>query len=69
MTEPLNLQTNVVIQHTVPRFLLRNFSSTGREKHRRLHAFDKATGLSYATTGFKPKCNQNQFINFDENNN
>jgi hypothetical protein len=46
MAEPLNLQKNVVKQHTVPHFLLRNFSSTGRGKHRRLHAFDKAINLS-----------------------
>lgn len=50
MADPLNLQTDVVRQHTVPRFLLKHFSAPGKGKRRRLHAFDKARGGSYATT-------------------
>lgn len=31
-------------------FLLKHFSAPGKGKRRRLHAFDKARGGSYATT-------------------
>lgn len=50
MAEPVNLQTDVVRQHTVPRFLLKHFSTPGKGKRHRLYAFDKATGRAYATT-------------------
>ncbi|HBZ3370755.1 TPA: hypothetical protein MG630_18910 [Klebsiella pneumoniae] len=50
MTEPLNLRTDVVRQHTVPRFLLKHFSKPVKGKRQRLHAFDKAAGRAYATT-------------------
>ncbi|WP_083196376.1 DUF4238 domain-containing protein [Serratia sp. 14-2641] len=65
MAEPLNLQTDVVRQHTVPRFLLRHFSAPGKGKRRRLHAFDKATGRAYATTPDDATV-RNTFYNLDD---
>ena len=50
MADPVNLQTDVVRQHTVPRFLLKHFSTPGKGKRQRLYAFDKAAGRAYATT-------------------
>ena len=50
MADPFNLQTDVVRQHTVPRFLLKHFSTPGKGKRQRLYAFDKAAGRAYATT-------------------
>lgn len=50
MADPVNLQTDVVRQHTVPRFLLKHFSTPGKGKRHRLYAFDKAAGRAYATT-------------------
>ncbi|WP_174868733.1 DUF4238 domain-containing protein [Pectobacterium polaris] len=64
MVEQLNLQTDVVRQHTVPRFLLKHFSATGKGKRRRLHAFDKATGHAYATTPDDATV-RNTFYNLD----
>lgn len=65
MTESLSLQTDVVRQHTVPRFLLRHFSATGKGKRQRLHAFDKATGRTYATTPDDATV-RNTFYNLDD---
>lgn len=64
MTDPLNLQTDVVRQHTVPRFLLEHFSAPGKGKYRLLHAYDKANGRSYST---KPEdaTVRNTFYNLD----
>lgn len=64
MADPLNLQTDVVRQHTVPRFLLKHFSAPGKGKRRRLHAFDKARGGSYATTPDDATV-RNTFYNLD----
>ncbi|MGV6482058.1 DUF4238 domain-containing protein [Pantoea agglomerans] len=50
MSNFLDLKTDVVRQHTVPRFLLKHFSASGKGKRRRLHAFDKANGRAYGTT-------------------
>lgn len=50
MSNFLDLKTDVVRQHTVPRFLLKHFSAPGKGKRRRLHAFDKAGGRAYSTT-------------------
>ncbi|HCN5775217.1 TPA: DUF4238 domain-containing protein, partial [Escherichia coli] len=50
MADSVNLQTDVVRQHTVPRFLLKHFSTPGKGKRQRLYAFDKAAGRAYATT-------------------
>ncbi len=44
MADSVNLQTDVVRQHTVPRFLLKHFSTPGKGKRQRLYAFDKAAG-------------------------
>ncbi|MFN1149552.1 DUF4238 domain-containing protein [Serratia liquefaciens] len=65
MADPLSLQTDVVRQHTVPRFLLSHFSAPGKGKRRRLHAFDKATGRSYATTPDDATV-RNTFYNLDD---
>jgi hypothetical protein len=64
MADPLNLQTDVVRQHTVPRFLLKHFSAPGKGKRRRLHAFDKARRGSYATTPDDATV-RNTFYNLD----
>ncbi len=40
MTEPLNLRTDVVRQHTVPRFLLKHFSKPVKGKRQRLQGFE-----------------------------
>ncbi|HDX7312495.1 TPA: DUF4238 domain-containing protein, partial [Escherichia coli] len=64
MTEPLNLRTDVVRQHTVPRFLLKHFSKPVKGKRQRLHAFDKAAGRAYATTPDDATV-RNTFYNFD----
>lgn len=64
MAEPVNLQTDVVRQHTVPRFLLKHFSTPGKGKRQRLYAFDKATGRSYATTPDDATV-RNTFYNLD----
>lgn len=64
MAEPINLQTDVVRQHTVPRFLLKHFSSPGKGKRQRLYAFDKAAGRAYATTPDDATV-RNTFYNLD----
>ncbi|VAQ96851.1 Uncharacterised protein [Klebsiella pneumoniae] len=64
MADTLNLQTDVVRQHTVPRFLLTHFSAPGKGKRRRLHAFDKARGSSYPTTPDDATV-RNTFYNLD----
>ncbi|MEH4661135.1 DUF4238 domain-containing protein [Phytobacter diazotrophicus] len=64
MAEPLNLQTDVVRQHTVPRFLLKHFSTPVKGKRLRLYAFDKATGRPYATTPDDATV-RNTFYNLD----
>ncbi|MBJ9201384.1 DUF4238 domain-containing protein [Citrobacter freundii] len=65
MAERLNLQTDVVRQHTVPRFLLRHFSTPARGKRLRLYAFDKAAGRAYATTPDDATV-RNTFYNLDD---
>ncbi|GKX46631.1 DUF4238 domain-containing protein [Pectobacterium carotovorum] len=64
MVEPLNLQTDVVRQHTVPRFLLKHFSTPVKGKRLRLYAFDKAAGRPYATTPDDATV-RNTFYNLD----
>lgn len=64
MVEPLNLQTDVVRQHTVPRFLLKHFSTPVKGKRLRLYAFDKAAGRAYATTPDDATV-RNTFYNLD----
>ncbi|MEN4874139.1 DUF4238 domain-containing protein [Kosakonia cowanii] len=64
MAEPFNLQTDVVRQHTVPRFLLKHFSTPGKGKRHRLYAFDKAAGRAYATTPDDATV-RNTFYNLD----
>ncbi|BEN33189.1 TPA: DUF4238 domain-containing protein [Serratia marcescens] len=64
MVEPLNLQTDVVRQHTVPRFLLKHFSTPVKGKRLRLYAFDKATGRAYSTTPDDATV-RNTFYNLD----
>ncbi|EKQ8001237.1 DUF4238 domain-containing protein [Raoultella ornithinolytica] len=65
MAEPINLQTDVVRQHTVPRFLLKHFSTPGKGKRLRLYAFDKAAGRAYATTPDDATV-RNTFYNLDD---
>lgn len=50
MAERLNLQTVEVRLHTVPRFLLKYFSTPIKGKRLRLYAFDNTSGRAYATT-------------------
>ncbi|WP_336293180.1 DUF4238 domain-containing protein [Cronobacter dublinensis] len=64
MSNPVNLQTDVVRQHTVPRFLLKHFSTPGKGKRLRLYAFDKASGRAYATTPDDATV-RNTFYNLD----
>ncbi|HCO2341430.1 TPA: DUF4238 domain-containing protein [Escherichia coli] len=64
MANPFNLQTDVVRQHTVPRFLLKHFSTPGKGKRQRLYAFDKAAGRAYATTPDDATV-RNTFYNLD----
>lgn len=64
MVNPLNLQTDVVRQHTVPRFLLKHFSTPGKGKRLRLYAFDKKNRLSYSTTPDDATV-RNTFYNLD----
>jgi len=66
MTEPVSMQTEVVRQHTVPRFLLENFGSSGKKKkHRKqLFAFDKQSGRVFATN-VNDATVRNTFYNFD----
>lgn len=64
MADPVNLQTDVVRQHTVPRFLLKHFSTLGKGKRQRLYAFDKAAGRAYATTPDDATV-RNTFYNLD----
>ncbi|HGM5454829.1 DUF4238 domain-containing protein [Serratia marcescens] len=64
MADLLSLQTDVIRQHTVPRFLLRHFSAPGKGKRRRLHAFDKTTVRAYATTPDDATV-RNTFYNLD----
>ncbi|EPS9373001.1 DUF4238 domain-containing protein [Escherichia coli] len=68
MARLLNLHTDVVRQHTVPRFLLKHFSTPGKGKRLRLHAFDKATGRAYATTPDDATV-RNTFYNLDNHPN
>lgn len=65
MAERLNLQTDVVRQHTVPRFLLKHFCTPGKGKRLRLYAFDKAAGRAYATTPDDATV-RNTFYNLDD---
>lgn len=65
MSKPLSLQTDVVRQHTVPRFLLRHFSTPVKGKRLRLYAFDKAAGRAYATTPDDATV-RNTFYNLDK---
>lgn len=64
MAGPINLQTDVVRQHTVPRFLLKHFSTSGKGKRQRLYAFDKTAGRAYATTPDDATV-RNTFYNLD----
>lgn len=66
MTEPSSMQTEVVRQHTVPRFLLEHFGSSGKKKkHRKqLFAFDKQSGRVFATN-VNDATVRNTFYNFD----
>lgn len=50
MSGRFSLPTNVVRQHTVPRFLLKQFAASGKGKRRRLYAFDKGSERAFATT-------------------
>lgn len=65
MAERLKLQTDVVRQHTVPRFLLKHFSTPVKGKRLRLYAFDKSAGRAYATTPDDATV-RNTFYNLDD---
>lgn len=64
MVELFSLQTDVVRQHTVPRFLLNHFSTSVKGKRLRLFAFDKVRGRAYATTPDDATV-RNTFYNLD----
>lgn len=66
MDELSSMQTNVVRQHTVPRFLLEHFGSSGKKKkHRKqLFAFDKESGRVFATN-VNDATVRNTFYNVD----
>ena len=65
MNEKLTLTTDVIRQHTVPRFLLKQFSASGFGKRKRLYAFDKKMERSYATTPDDASV-RNTFYNLDD---
>lgn len=65
MAERLNLQTDVLRLHTVPRFLLKHFSTPVKGKRLRLFAYDKAAGRAYATTPDDATV-RNTFYNLDD---
>lgn len=64
MTDPLNLQTDVVRQHTVPRFLLEHFASPGKGKHSQLYTFDKHKDRIFVSNTLKATV-RNTFYNLD----
>lgn len=47
MAELSSYQTDVVRQHTVPRFLLEKFAAPGKGKHAQFHAYDKHDGRRF----------------------
>ncbi|EJW6780273.1 hypothetical protein OCP51_000764 [Escherichia coli] len=53
MADSVNLQTDVVRQHTVPRFLLKHFSTPGKGKRQRLYAFDAKWHLNRSQFGIR----------------
>lgn len=64
MAELLNLQTDTVRQHTVPRFLLEHFAVPGKGKHPKLYAFDKNNERSFVSNTVNATV-RNTFYNFD----
>lgn len=64
MAERLNLHPDVVRMHTVPRFLLKYFSTPVKGKHLRLYAFDETSGRAYPTTQDDASV-RNTFYNLD----
>lgn len=65
MTDALNLQTDVVRQHTVPRFLLEGFATLGRGKYPQLYTFDKHNERSFVTNIMNATV-RNTFYNLDD---
>jgi len=64
MVDSLNLQTHVVRQHTVPRFLLEQFAAPGKGKHPQLYTFDKHEERSFVINTLNATV-RNTFYNFD----
>ncbi|EKN3939909.1 DUF4238 domain-containing protein [Yersinia enterocolitica] len=65
MVDSLGLQTDVVRQHTVPRFLLQGFATLGRGKHPQLYAFDKHNERGFVTNIMNATV-RNTFYNLDD---
>ncbi|MCM2446227.1 DUF4238 domain-containing protein [Rahnella sp. CG8] len=63
MASPLPITTNVIRQHTVPYFLLKLFTGTG--KRRRFWGFDKTRGRAYQTNP-RDATVRNTFYNLDD---
>ncbi|KFW99835.1 DUF4238 domain-containing protein [Pectobacterium carotovorum] len=65
MADSLGLQTDVVRQHTVPRFLLEGFATLGRGKYPQLYTFDKHNERSFVTNIMNATV-RNTFYNLDD---
>lgn len=65
MADLLNLQTDTVRQHTVPRFLLEHFAAPGKGKHPKLYAFDKHNERSFVSNTVNATV-RNTFYNLDD---
>ena len=65
MADLLNLQTDTVRQHTVPRFLLEHFAAPGKGKHPKLYAFDKHNERSFVSNTVNATV-RNTFYNIDD---
>lgn len=59
-----SLITDVIKQHTVPRFLLDNFGFSNKGKRKQLHTFDKKSDREYQQSVFDATT-RNRFYNID----
>ncbi|MBC6385878.1 DUF4238 domain-containing protein [Proteus vulgaris] len=62
--ENINLISNVIKQHTVPRFLLDNFGFSAKGKRKQLYTFDKKSEREYQQSVFDATT-RNRFYNID----
>lgn len=65
MAKARSMTTDVLKQHTVPRFLLDNFGMTGKGKRKRFYAFDKTADKVFQVS-ILDATTRNRFYNVDD---